>query len=74
MARGEYWRNGVLTAVIDLDNTPYRFTHGMEDVQLGGYLPEYQSPRHPIRKRDLREALFEGRRPELYGALTPARK
>jgi predicted amidohydrolase len=58
VARGEYWRNGTLSTVIDLDNRPYRFYRPSE----GGTLPQ--------RKRDLREAVLSMRRPELYGVLS----
>jgi predicted amidohydrolase len=58
VARGEYWRNGTLSTLIDLDNRPYRFYRAPE----GGKLP--------LRRRDLREAVLSMRRPELYGALS----
>ena len=74
VARGEYWRNGVLHTVIDLDNRPHRFLRETEDVQVRGYLPEYQSAKRPLRKRDFREAIFSMRRPELYEALSASRK
>ncbi|HEV3027662.1 MAG TPA: carbon-nitrogen hydrolase family protein, partial [Planctomycetota bacterium] len=45
VARGEYWRNGILSTVIDLDNRPYRF-----------YRDTNQKSGLPNLKRDLREA------------------
>jgi predicted amidohydrolase len=59
VARGEYWRNGILSTQIDLDNRPYRF---YRDGDAKSGLPK--------RKRDLREAILSMRRPELYGTLT----
>jgi predicted amidohydrolase len=71
VARSEYWRMGFLRAVIDLDNRPYRYRRETEDVKVEGYLAEYQSAKRPLRSRDLREAVFSMRRPELYAALSP---
>jgi predicted amidohydrolase len=71
VARGEYWKMGFLRAVIDLDNRPYRFRRETEDVKVDGYMAEYQSAKRPRRSRDLREAVFSMRRPELYGVLSP---
>jgi predicted amidohydrolase len=74
VARSEYWRNGLTTAVIDLDNVPARFGRETVKVAVEGYLPEYQTANLPKRHNDWRSVLLGMRRPALYELVaTPPR-
>lgn len=63
VARGEYWKTGILRTVIDLDNRPYRFLREANGTQ---------NAKSSARSKDLREAVLSMRRPELYGLLSTA--
>ncbi|HIE51281.1 MAG TPA: hypothetical protein EYP85_05945 [Armatimonadetes bacterium] len=45
---------------------PACFVQEWTPVKIGGHLPQYPSDRRPAVQRDLREAIFSMRRPELY--------
>ena len=72
VARTEYRSNGLVSAVIDLDNDrPRRFVRNWTPHEPKGYLPEYQDTEVPEMVNDLRETLLRQRRPELYQVLAP---
>lgn len=72
VARSAYWRGGVLSAVIDLDqDRPRRFAREYTPHTPGGYLPEYQPTQLPESHNDLKRVLLAQRRPELYQVLAP---
>ncbi|MEN6642502.1 MAG: carbon-nitrogen hydrolase family protein [Armatimonadia bacterium] len=75
VAQSEYLGNGIVTAVVDLDNDrPRRYSREWKVREVGGYLPEYQDAQMPTEYNDLRETIIRQRRPELYGALWPEEK
>ena len=70
IARSEYNKPSLVTAVLDLDNDrPLRFQRKYKPHKPGGYLPEYQPDQMPEASNDLREVVLQQRRPELYGVL-----
>ncbi|MCE5241344.1 carbon-nitrogen hydrolase family protein [bacterium] len=70
VAQSEYLGNGIVTAVVDLDNDrPRRYAREWTERKPGGYLPEYQDTQMPKEYNDLRATVIRQRRPELYGAL-----
>lgn len=72
IARGEYGKAGLVSAVVDLDaDRPLRYLRVYDPHKPGGYLPEYQPTAMPRAANDLREAILQSRRPELYGPLAP---
>ncbi|MEN6548329.1 MAG: carbon-nitrogen hydrolase family protein, partial [Armatimonadia bacterium] len=72
VAQSEYLGNGIVTALVDLDNDrPRRYSREWKVREVGGYLPEYQDAQMPTEYNDLRETVNKQRRPELYGALWP---
>ncbi|MGQ9732386.1 MAG: carbon-nitrogen hydrolase family protein [Candidatus Zipacnadales bacterium] len=72
VARTEYRSNGLVTAVIDLDNDrPLRFIRNWKPHEPKGYLPEYQETVIPEMANDLKETILRQRRPELYQVLAP---
>lgn len=72
VARTQYLANGLVSAVLDLDNDrPRRYVRNWKPFAPGGYLPEYQSTEVPEVRNDLRETILAARRPELYQALAP---
>jgi predicted amidohydrolase len=72
IARSEYRKPSLLTAVIDLDaGRPLRYLRSYDPYKPGGYLPEYQPDRMPRSADDLRQTVLQCRRPSLYGALGP---
>jgi len=72
IARSEYRKPGLVSAVIDLDaDRPLRFLRVYDPHTPGGYLPEYQPTQMPRSANDLRETILASRRPELYGPLAP---
>lgn len=75
VARSEYRKPSLVTALVDLDNDrPMRYVREYKPHTPGGYLPEYQPDQMPAAKNDLRETILQQRRPELYGALAPEPK
>ncbi len=57
---------------MDLDaDRPLRYLRVDDPYKPVGYLPEYQPTQMPRSANDLREAILQSRRPELYGALAP---
>jgi predicted amidohydrolase len=74
VARSEYRRAGIVSAVIDLDaDRPLRYLRIYDPHKPGGYLPEYQPTEMPRSANDLREAILAARRPSLYAVLAPKR-
>ncbi|MBT7304649.1 MAG: carbon-nitrogen hydrolase family protein [Victivallales bacterium] len=72
VGRSAYWRGGILSAIIDLDNDrPRRFVRNYKPHKPGGYLPQYQPTQLPEKRNDLKWTLLAQRRPELYQALAP---
>ena len=72
VARTEYRSNGIVSAVIDLDNDrPLRYVRSWTPHEPGGYLPEYQDTEVPEVRNDLKMTILQQRRPELYGVLAP---
>jgi predicted amidohydrolase len=72
VGRSAYWRGGILSAVIDLDNDrPRRFARTYTPHEPGGYLPQYQPTQLPEKRNDLKQTLLAQRRPELYQILAP---
>lgn len=71
VARSEYRKASLVSAVIDLDNRPPRWQRVYKPHKPGGYLPEYQPTEMPISSNDLQETLLHCRRPELYEPLRP---
>jgi predicted amidohydrolase len=70
VAQSQYRSNGLVSAVIDLDNDrPRRFTRQWRTHQPGGYLPQYQFTEMPQMENDLKETILKQRRPELYRVL-----
>jgi predicted amidohydrolase len=70
VAQSQYMSNGLVSAVIDLDNDrPRRFTRQWRPHQPGGYLPQYQFTEMPQMENDLKETILKQRRPELYQVL-----
>ncbi len=70
IARSQYRKPSIVTAVVDLDNDrPLRFQRAYKPHKPGGYLPEYQPDQMPQASNDLREVVLQQRRPELYGEL-----
>ncbi len=70
VAQSQYMSNGLVSAVIDLDNDrPRRFTREWRAHNPGGYLPQYQFTELPKMENDLKETLLKQRRPELYQVL-----
>ncbi|MFQ6098808.1 MAG: carbon-nitrogen hydrolase family protein, partial [Armatimonadota bacterium] len=75
VARSEYRRNSIVSAVIDLDNDrPLRYIRKYKPHKPVGYLPQYQPDRMPEAANDLRETILAQRRPELYGVLSVNRE
>jgi len=72
IARAEYRKAGLVSAVVDLDaDRPLRYLRVFDPHKPAGYLPEYQPTQMPRSANDLREAILKSRRPELYGPLAP---
>jgi predicted amidohydrolase len=70
VAQSQYMSNGLVSAVIDLENDrPRRFTREWRAHKPGGYLPQYQFTELPKMENDLKETLLKQRRPELYQVL-----
>jgi hypothetical protein len=70
VAQSQYMSNGLVSAVIDLDNDrPRRFTRQWRPHQPGGYLPQYPFTEMPQMENDLKETILKQRRPELYQVL-----
>jgi predicted amidohydrolase len=75
VARTEYRSNGLVTALIDLDNDrPLRYVRNWKPHEPKGYLPEYQDTEVPEAANDLRETLLRQRRPELYEVLAACQR
>lgn len=75
IARSEYRRAGIVSAVIDLDaDRPPRWLRVYDPHKPGGYLPEYQPTQMPRMANDLRETILASRRPTLYAPLAPKAK
>jgi hypothetical protein len=75
VARSEYRRAGIVSAVIDLDaDRPPRWLRVYDPHKPGGYLPEYQPTQMPRMASDLRETILASRRPALYSPLAPQAK
>jgi predicted amidohydrolase len=75
IARSEYRRAGIVSAVVDLDaDRPPRWLRVYDPHKPGGYLPEYQPTQMPRMANDLRETILASRRPALYTPLTPQAK
>lgn len=75
IARSEYRRAGIVSAVIDLDSDrPPRWLRVYDPHKPAGYLPEYQPTQMPRVANDLRETILASRRPNLYTALAPKPK
>jgi hypothetical protein len=74
IARSEYRKAGLVSAVIDLDaDRPPRWLRVYDPHKPGGHLPEYQPTQMPRSQPDLREAVLSSRRPALYAPLAPAK-
>jgi len=74
IARSEYRKAGIVSAVIDLDaDRPLRYHRVYDPHKPGGYLPEYQPTQMPRSSNDLRETILASRRPALYGPLAPGK-
>lgn len=72
IARSEYRKAGIVSAVIDLDaDRPLRYHRVYDPHKPGGYLPEYQPTQMPRSSNDLRETILASRRPALYAPLAP---
>jgi predicted amidohydrolase len=72
VARSEYRSNGLVSAVIDLDNDrPLRYVRNWTPHEPKGYLPQYQPTELPEMKNDLKLTILRQRRPELYQVLAP---
>ncbi len=72
VARSEYRRAGIVSAVIDLDAArPPRWLRVYDPHKPAGYLPEYQPTQMPRVANDLRDTILASRRPELYTPLAP---
>jgi predicted amidohydrolase len=70
VARSEYNKPSLVTAVVDLDtDRPLRYIRRYKPHKPGGYLPEFQPDQMPESANDLREVILQQRRPELYGVL-----
>jgi len=67
VARSEYNRSGLVSAVIDLDRRPARYVREYAPHTPAGYLPQFQPTQFPRVAHDLRETILGRRRPELYG-------
>lgn len=75
VASTEYLGNGLVTAVVDLDNhRPRRYVRNWTPFTPRGYLPQYQPTELPEVRNDLRETILRQRRPELYHVLAAERK
>ncbi len=73
VARSEYNRPGIVSAIIDLDNVPKRYLRVYDSHTPAGYLPQYQPTQMPRTADDLRQSVLSSRRPMLYKPLTPKR-
>jgi predicted amidohydrolase len=73
IARSEYRRPSLVSAVLDLDRRPQRYLREYDPYQPHGYLPQYQPTQMPKSRDDLRETILAARRPDLYQPLAPAR-
>jgi predicted amidohydrolase len=74
IARSEYRKAGIVSAVVDLDaDRPLRYHRVYDPHKPGGYLPEYQPTQMPRSTNDLRETILSCRRPALYGPLAPGK-
>ena len=74
VARSEYRKAGIVSAVIELDaDRPLRYQRVYDPHKPGGYLPEYQPTQMPRSSNDLRETILACRRPALYGPLAPGK-
>ena len=72
VARTQYMSNGLVSAVIDLDNDrPRRYVRNWTPHTPGGYLPQYQPAEFPEARNDLKMTILQQRRPELYQILAP---
>ncbi|MBM4090955.1 MAG: carbon-nitrogen hydrolase family protein [Planctomycetes bacterium] len=72
VAQSQYMSNGLVSAVIDLDNDrPRRFTRQWRAHEPAGYLPEYQFTQLPRMENDLQRMILAQRRPELYQVFAP---
>ena len=66
-----YWREGVVTADVDLDAGQIWFAPSQKPSRAvqKGYLSGYHPQTIPEQRTDLRRVLLEGPRPELYRAI-----
>lgn len=70
IARSEYRKPSLVTAVVDLDeDRPLRYLRKYKPHKPAGYLPQYQPDQLPETANDLREVILQQRRPELYSVL-----
>ena len=71
LAATPYWREGVVTADVDLDAGQIWFARSDKPGRAGqkGYLHAYYPKTIPEQRTDLRSVLLAGRRPKLYGAI-----
>jgi len=71
LAGTPHWREGVVTADVDLDAGQIWFEPSSKPGRAGqkGYLYAYYPRTIPEQRTDLRRVLLEGRRPELYRAI-----
>ena len=75
VARSRYLGQGMVSAVIDLDHDrPRRYVRNFKPHTPAGYLPQYQPTEFPEVRNDLKEAILQQRRPELYQVLAPKQK
>jgi hypothetical protein len=70
IARSEYRKPSLVTAVIDLDaGRPLRYLRVYDPHKPEGYLPEYPPARMPRSADDLLPTILQARRPSLYRVL-----
>ena len=75
IARSEYNKPSLVTAVVDLDtDRPLRYIRKYKPHKPAGYLPEYQPDQMPESANDLRDTILQQRRPELYDVLAVSTK
>ena len=72
LAASSYWSDSVCTADVDLDAGGVWFAQSNVPGRSGqkGYLAGYFPKTIPEKRTDLRRVLLDGRRPELYKAIT----